>query len=68
MIHAPLSKGVKFRIDSHIMSMLPIFHGKILEVLYRHVDELSQECEINHIHNVPANIMKMRLFSATLRD
>ena len=48
--------------------MLPIFHGKPSEDPYRHVDEHSQVCEINHLQNVPANMMKMKLFSATLRD
>ena len=48
--------------------MLPIFHGKPYEGLYRHVDELSEVCEINHIQNVPAGIMKMKFFPATLRD
>ena len=47
-IHAPLNRGANFRIDSHVMSMLPIFHGKPFEDLHRHVDELSQVCEINH--------------------
>ena len=27
-IHAPLARNANFRIDSHVMSMLPIFHGK----------------------------------------
>ena len=67
-IHAPLARNVNFRIDSHVMSMLPIFHGKPSEDPYRHVDELSQVCEINQIHNVSADIMKMKLFPATLRD
>ena len=35
---------------------------------YRHVDELSQVCEINQIHNLSADVMKMKLFPATLRD
>ena len=48
--------------------MLPIFHGKPSEDSDRHVDELSQVCEINQIHNVLADVMKMKLFSATLRD
>ena len=48
--------------------MLPIFHGKPSEDRYRHVDELSQVCEINHIQNVPADIMKIKIFPATLRD
>ena len=67
-IHAPLTRGVNFRIDSHVMSMLPIFHGKPSEDPYRHVDELSQVCEINHLQNAPANTMKMKLFPATFRD
>ena len=48
--------------------MLPIFHGKPSKDPYRHVDELSQVCEINDLQNVPADIMKMKLFSAALRD
>ena len=48
--------------------MLPIFHGKPFEDPYRHVDELSQVCEINHLQNVPADMMMMKLFPATLRD
>ena len=67
-IHAPLGRNTNFRIDSHVMSMLPIFHGKPSEDPYRHVDELSQVCEINHIHNVSTDVMKMKLFPATLRD
>ena len=67
-IHAPLARNVNFRIDSHVMSMLPIFHGKPSKDPYRHVDKLSQVCEINQIHNVSANVIKMKLFPATLRD
>ena len=48
--------------------MLPIFHGKPSEDPYRHVDELSQVYEINHRQNVPADMMKMKLFPDTLRD
>ena len=48
--------------------MLPIFHGKPSEDPYRHVDELSQVCEINHLQNVPVDTMKMKLFPATLKD
>ena len=40
-IHSPLGRGANFRIDSHVMSMLPIFHGKPSEDPYRHVDELE---------------------------
>ena len=49
IIHAPLSRGADFRIDFHVMSMLPIFHGKPSEDPCRHVDELSQLCVINHL-------------------
>ena len=68
IIHAPPGRGENFRIDSHVMSMLPILYGKPSEDPYRHVDELSQVCEINHLQNVPADTMKMKLFPATLRD
>ena len=54
-IHAPLNRSSNFREDSHVMSMLPIFHSKPSEEPYRHVDELSQ-------------VMKMKLSTATLRD
>ena len=67
-IHSPLARNANFRIDSHVMSMLPIFHGKPSEDPYGQVDELSQVCEINQIHNVPVDVMKMKLFPATLRD
>ena len=67
-IHAPLNRVANFRIDSHVMSMLPIFHGKPFEDPYRLVDELFQVCKLNHLQNIPADTMKMKLFPATLRD
>ena len=67
-IHAALARNANFRIDSHVMSMLPIFHGKPSEDPHRHIDDLSQVCEINQIHNVLADVMKMKLFPATRRD
>ena len=67
-IHTPLNRGANFRIDCHVMSMPHTFHGKPSEDPYRHVDELSQVCEINHLQNVPADMMKMKLFLTTLRD
>ena len=67
-IHVPLTRGENFRIDSHVMSMLLIFHGKPSEDPYRHVYELSQFCEINHLRNVPVDTMKRKLFPPTLRD
>ena len=66
-IHAPLTRGANYTI-SHVMSMLPIFHVKPSEDPYRHVDQLFQVCEINHLQNVPADTMKMELFPATVRD
>ena len=67
-INAPLARNVNFRIDLHVMSMLPIFYGKPSEDPYRHVDELHQVCEFNQIHNVSVDVIKMKLFLATLRD
>ena len=51
-IHAPLARNANFMIDLLVMSMLPIFHGRPSEDPYRHVNELSQVCEINQIHNM----------------
>ena len=51
-IHAPLARNANFRIDSH---------GKPSEDPNRHVDKLSQVCEINQIHNVSTDVMKMKL-------
>ena len=67
-IHAPLNRGANFRIDSHVMSRFPIFHGKPFEDPYRHVDELSKVCEINQLKNIPADTIKMKLVLTTLRD
>ena len=67
-IHAPLGRGANFRIDFHVMSLLPIFHGEPSEDPNRHIDEFSQVCEINHLQNVPVDTMKMKLFPSTLRD
>ena len=50
------------------MSMLPIFHDKTFEDPYRHVDEHSQVCEIYQIHNILGDVMKVKLFSTTIRD
>ena len=67
-IHVPLNRCMNFRIDSHVMSMLPIFNSKPSEDPYQHIDELTRVCEINQIHNVSADMMKMKLFPAILRD
>ena len=68
IVFTPQIIDTHFRIDSHVMGQLPIFHGRSFEDPYRHVDELSQVCEINQIDNVAANVMKMKVFPATLRD
>ena len=67
-IHATLNREANFRINSHVMSMLPILHTKPFVDPYRHVDELSQVCEMNHLQNVTADTMKMKFFPSTLRD
>ena len=67
-IYSPFNRGTNFRIDSHVMSMLPIFHGKTSQDLHRHRDELNQVCKHNQIYNVLADVMKMKFFPAILRD
>ena len=56
------------RVDSHVMSMLPIFHGKPIKDPYIHIHEPSQLCKIIQIRIVPIDVMKMKLFPATFRD
>ena len=50
------------------MSMVPNVYGKPSKDPYRHVDKLSQVCEINQIHNVVTYVMTMKLFPAILKD
>ena len=52
----------------HVMSMLPTFHNIPFKDRCRHIDELSQVCKINQIHNVLADMMKNKLFPTGLRD
>ena len=67
-VNAPLQRGANFKIDSHILGLLPTFHGLPLEDPYRHVDEFSQVCEFNQFHNVPFETAKMRFFPFTLKE
>ena len=67
-VNAPLQRGANFKIDSHILGLLPIFHGLPSEDPYRHVDEFSQVCEFNQFHNVPSETAKMRFFPFTLKE
>ena len=50
------------------MSVLPIFYSKPSKDPYRRVYELSQVCEINQVHNVTADVMKIEFFPPLLRD
>ena len=67
-VNAPIQRGANFKIDSHILGLLPTFYGLQLEDSYRHVDEFSQVCEFNQFHNVPSETTKMRFFPFTLKE
>lgn len=67
-VNAPLARGAQFKIDSHMLSLLPTFLGLSSEDPYRHVDEFNQVCEFNQFHNVSIETAKMRLFSFTLKE
>ena len=67
-VNAPLQRGANFKTDSHILGLLPIFHGLPSEDPYRHVDEFSRVCEFNQFHNVPSETAKMRFFPFTLKE
>ena len=67
-VNTPLQRGANFKIDSHILGLLPTFHGLPSEDPYRHVDEFSQVCEFNQFHNVPSETAKMRFFPFMLKE
>ena len=67
-VNAPLRRGANFKIDSHILGLLPTFHGLPSEDPYRYVDEFSQVCEFNQFHDVPSEMAKMRFFPFTLKE
>ena len=66
-VNAPLQRGVNFKIDSHILGLLPTFHGLPSEDPYRHMDEFSQVCKFNQFHNVPFETAKIHFFPITLK-
>ena len=67
-VNAPLQRDMDFKIDSHILGLLPTFHGLPSEDPYRHVDEFSQVYEFNQFHNVPSETANMRFFPFTLKE
>ena len=67
-VYAPLQRSANFKIDSHILGLLPTFLVLPSRDPYRHVDEFSQVCEFNRFHNVPSETAKMRFFLFTLKE
>ena len=67
-VNAPLQRGANFKIDSHILSLLPTFHGLPSQDPYRHVDEFSEVYEFNQFHNVPSETAEMRFFPFMLKE
>ena len=67
-VNAPLQRDANFKIDSHILGLLPTFHGLPSEDPYRHVDKFGHVCEFNQFHNVPSEMAKMRFFPLTLKE
>ena len=66
-VNAPLQRGASCIIDSHILSLLPSFHGLPSEDPYRYVGEFSQVCEFNQFHNVSSETIKMCFFPFILK-
>ncbi|CAA7388497.1 unnamed protein product [Spirodela intermedia] len=67
-VNAPIGEGVNFRVDHHIVQMLPNFHGMSHEEPYKHLEDFSQVYEISYYPKVPLEVIKMRLFPFTLKD
>ena len=65
-INTPLGRGINFKVDAQIVSLLRKFHRKTFEDLYHQVDKHSQGCEkIHQVNNMPLYMMKIKLFSTT---
>ena len=67
-VNAPLQRGANFKIDSHILGLLPTFYGLPSEDPYQHVDKFSEVCKFNQLHYVPSETAKMRFFPFTLKE
>ncbi|CAA6672149.1 unnamed protein product [Spirodela intermedia] len=67
-MNAPIENNTNFRVDHHLVQMLPHFHGMAHEEPYKHLEDFSQVCEISHYPNVPIETAKMKLFPFTLKD
>ena len=67
-VNAPLRRGGNFKIESHILDLLPNFHGLPSEDPYRHVDEFSQVCKFNQFHNVPSETAQEWFFTFMFKE
>ena len=50
------------------MSMLPILHGMPSEDPYRHIEKLSQVCEVNQIQNVSIDVPNLAIVRDRAKD
>ncbi|CAA6658099.1 unnamed protein product [Spirodela intermedia] len=67
-IRVPLAPTVKFEINLGIFHMLPNFHGLLLEEPHQHLEKFHMVCDLVNLPQVTLEIIKMKLFSHTLRD
>ena len=63
-ISAPLADNVSFRIDPHMLQLLPTFYGRFNE--FR--EEFTDKCMTYNDLGVSKEHIKMRIFPIALKD
>ena len=67
-ISAPIADNVPFKIDPHMLQLLPTFTGGFNEEPYEFLEEFHDICATYNYPGVPQEILKMRIFPFALRS
>ncbi|CAN6465710.1 unnamed protein product [Victoria cruziana] len=58
----------QYEIKASVINMLPTFHGIENEDPYRHIDEFLDVCATFRVHGVDDDVLRLRLFSFSLKE
>ena len=67
-ISAPLAENITFRIDPHMLQLLPTFYGRFNEEPYDFLEEFTDICMSYNYSGVSQEHLKMRVFPFALKD
>ena len=65
-ISAPLAENKTFKIDPHMLQLLPTFYGRFNEEPYDFLEEFTDICMSYNYSGVSQEHLKMRVFSFAL--